>query len=115
MANRLRTAKSVGSWSDRDLKDFNISTVSTSSLPAFFGIQDLPLSPFANSVILNSMDKPNNEDDLSEDEADFFFYLSAVEHSIRPEDPTVGDLAAFLLRLCCFSSRDRFICQRPKL
>ena len=105
----------MGSWSEYDLQAYNISIVPTSSLTTFFGIQELPQSPFSNSVILNSKYKPDNNDGLSEDEAEFFFYLSAVEDTqSQLVEPAVYDLAAFLLRLCCFSSRDRFILHRTK-
>jgi hypothetical protein len=117
MANLLRTrkAKSASSWSDNDLKAFNISIVPT-DIPTFFGVEELPSSPFANSVILNSLcgPPPNNRDGLSEDEANFFFYLSAVEDA-EPMRSAIGDLASFFLRFFRFSSKDRFIRQRPKM
>ena len=108
MANILTTDKFMGYWSISGLEELKISIVPTSSSTAFFGIQELPQSSFSNSVILNSTWADNN-DGLSEDdsEARFFFLLSAAQLQ--------DDLAAFLLRLCCFSNRDRFIRLRPKL
>jgi hypothetical protein len=98
MANLLRTPKPVSDWSDYELKAFNISIV-PASYETFFGVQELPSSPFANSVILNSRYEPDNTDGLSEDEANFFFLLSADGGS------ALGDLTAFLLRLFGFQQR----------
>ena len=113
MANLVRTAKSASSWTNHELQAFNISIVPT-GLTAFFGIRELPHSPFANNVVLNEYLEPANRDGLSEDEAGFFFYLGTVEND-EPVEPAVGDLAAFLLRFCNFSSRELFIRQRPIL
>lgn len=114
MANLLRKAKSTSSWSNYDLEAFNISIVHT-GLTSFFGVEELPHSPFANNVVLNSEYEPQNRDGLSKDEADFFFYQTAAEGGGHPVESAVGDLAAFLLHLFHFSSRDRFICQRPRV
>ena len=72
MANFVRTAKSASNWTGRELLAFNISIV-PAGLTAFFGIRELPHSPFANNVVLNEYLEPANRDGLSEDEAGFFF------------------------------------------
>lgn len=113
MSNLVRTAKFLSSWSSYDLDAFNISIVPT-GVRAFFGVPELPPSSFANNVVLNSCLKPDNTDGLSEDEEGFFFYLDIAEDD-KPEEPAVGDLAAFLLRFCNFSGRDLFIRRRPTL
>ena len=92
----VRTAKSANCWTNYDLKAFNISIVPT-GLTAFFGVQQLPRSPFDNNVVLNTFhaDKMNG---LSKDEAGFFTYLTSVElKGVGTVEPTVVDLAAFLL------------------
>ena len=94
-----------------DLQTLNISIVPTGPA-AFFGVQELPSSPFANSVVLNSEDEPVNS--LADENEANFFYLNAVERRDRGESAS-GDLAVFLPRFFHFSSRDRFICQMPTI
>ena len=107
--------KSAGSWSNYDLQAFNISIVPT-DLTTFFGVQELPDSPFAHGMVLIFDYEPNNTENLSEDDAGFFFYLSVVENALPVDVETaVDDFAAFLLRFFGFSSRDQFIRRRPML
>ena len=111
MANLANRAKFSSYWSHYDLEAFNIS-IKRTDLTTFFGVQELPQSPFENTVLLD--ESQVDERGFSEDEVGFFVYLAMAEDYLAV-DPAVGDFAAFLLRFFGFSSRDLFIRQRPML